>query len=900
MKYKRTITASVITLTSLLLLCVTALSCFFLFVPAYVESDLIPSILKDSGIEVSSLKVRSIGFSGAEISDISIGPDHDEGFYIDSIRVDYRLTDLTRRKVKKITLSGIAVDASYKNGMFSIKGLEKILAVQKSDTNTENPSEPFNIENLHVKNSVLNLQYEESSFIIPFDFTASSFSQYQLPSEYTLKTSAGGNIITVEGRAENTDKIRIKIFGDNISLNCFEDIISSIVPLNIMGKCSLDLEALLSLDQFSLSDISILLGLNKTGLNYAGITVKNPVGNENIEQPVRIKITSKESLAWEYEVSPVSIYYDAVNINADLSGNIELEGSRFSGQTNAVTRFISKDNLPPFEWSISADGDMSTKNITLRVNGKSTEETGRIKADDIKITALSPIINAELKYDGKSLSGSYRADLKKISAQTKEMSFSTPQVSVKGKISQSEDLKDFISSFSVTGGANFKGFEMNADMPDCLIKGSVKYNIEKGLKADALLSFKNGAVKMEDGSLNINKISGELPGAWPFYRNSGKGRLSVKEVNYKEHSIGPVDINIPVEGSNISFNGTVKYSGLSDMPIKVSGSTSLDDPLSGAELRLEIPEYKPASDINLGNLVPDFKGFSFNGQIKSSGGAKISNAILSSGLDFNIENGKLSNNEKKLTFENITLNFRLDDLVNLKSPFGQKLKVDKVSLGGIEVTDFMVDFRLDSLTSVFIEQGKFKWCGGNINIQSFRIETDKDEYLLTLFCDRIRLADILEQFGVKGVSGGGSVNGKIPVTISNGKIIFEDGFLYSTPGGGGKINITGTDIFKKGMTPGTPEYIQMDIAGEALKAFDYSWVKMALNSIDEDLMVKLQFDGKPEKKLPFRYDQNLNRFMRVDASSEGSNFQGISLDVNLKLPLDELLNYKGALDMIEF
>ena len=136
------------------------------------------------------------------------------------------------------------------------------------------------------------------------------------------------------------------------------------------------------------------------------------------------------------------------------------------------------------------------------------------------------------------------------------------------------------------------------------------------------------------------------------------------------------------------------------------------------------------------------------------------------------------------------------------------------------------------------------------------------------------------------------------MTISKGKIRFEDGFLYSTPGGGGKINIKDTEIFKTGMTPGSPEYTQVDIASEALKAFDYSWVKMAVNSEKDELTVKLQFDGKPENQLPFRYDKDLNRFKRVEKGVPGANFQGISIDVNFRAPLDELLNYKGALDMI--
>ena len=101
------------------------------------------------------------------------------------------------------------------------------------------------------------------------------------------------------------------------------------------------------------------------------------------------------------------------------------------------------------------------------------------------------------------------------------------------------------------------------------------------------------------------------------------------------------------------------------------------------------------------------------------------------------------------------------------------------------------------------------------------------------------------------------------------------------------------------MSPGSPEYIQMDIAREALKTFDYSWVKMTLNSEKEALALQLQFDGKPENKLPFRYSEEIGSFIRVEADAEGSNFQGIRLDVNFRVPLNEILNYKDVLNMIE-
>jgi hypothetical protein len=51
--------------------------------------------------------------------------------------------------------------------------------------------------------------------------------------------------------------------------------------------------------------------------------------------------------------------------------------------------------------------------------------------------------------------------------------------------------------------------------------------------------------------------------------------------------------------------------------------------------------------------------------------------------------------------------------------------------------------------------------------------------------------------------------------------------------------------------------------------------------------------------LPFIYKKELGRFARVDAESKGSLFQGISLDVNLQLPLNQILRYKDSARLFE-
>ena len=86
---------------------------------------------------------------------------------------------------------------------------------------------------------------------------------------------------------------------------------------------------------------------------------------------------------------------------------------------------------------------------------------------------------------------------------------------------------------------------------------------------------------------------------------------------------------------------------------------------------------------------------------------------------------------------------------------------------------------------------------------------------------------------------------------------------------------------------------------EALKYYDYSWAKLNLTTEGEDFLLRLQFDGKPARLLPFVYKKEIGGFARVEVGSVGSQFQGIRLDVNFRLPLNEVLRYKDIFNMMQ-
>jgi len=143
--------------------------------------------------------------------------------------------------------------------------------------------------------------------------------------------------------------------------------------------------------------------------------------------------------------------------------------------------------------------------------------------------------------------------------------------------------------------------------------------------------------------------------------------------------------------------------------------------------------------------------------------------------------------------------------------------------------------------------------------------------------------------------GEGTLNGRIPVTYSDGEIAFNNGFLFSTPGSGGKVIVANTDRLTAGIPMENPQFAQLDLAKEALKDFDYKWAKLVFNTVDDTLYVNMEMDGKPSKPLPFEYKKDIGSFVRVDARSPGSHFQGIKLDINLKLPFNQVMKFGNQL-----
>lgn len=166
------------------------------------------------------------------------------------------------------------------------------------------------------------------------------------------------------------------------------------------------------------------------------------------------------------------------------------------------------------------------------------------------------------------------------------------------------------------------------------------------------------------------------------------------------------------------------------------------------------------------------------------------------------------------------------------------------------------------------------------------INTDKDEYDLTLYCDRLGFTELLGQLGVLDAEGTGTLNGRLPLSLRATTLNFDDGFLFSSPGDSGIVRFTNTDKVRQNLGAAT-QTGYLDYSINALENFAYNWATLSFNSVKDDLVISMSLDGKPAKPLPYAYDNGT-----LIPSEQGIGIQHpIHLDINFHLPSTDIFRY---------
>lgn len=816
----------------------------YLFLPRFLESRLHPKLIAATGISEIAFQVRRVGFFGADLGGIRIGRLPNPALFIRSVQLDYSPGGLYSKKIDRVVLSGIEVQGQLENGKFSLTDIDpqKVLSTlqsrQKTPPLTGQSPAAVMINRLEVRNAAVILNINSQSYRIPFEIDIAPEN-----SEYTLFEAAA----RLYPRGQKIDsKARIDLTGHRISLD------TEISALN--------------LSRFS--DLFRLAG--------------------DISASGKVDMTATADLQW----APFQI--------SSLNAAVEWQACQFAINN---LQFQTTDSIPlhaTLAGHYDRDGNWQLA-INSQDDKKAAAKTARFRFDPYEVSSKIPLIHLSGQTGKDRLTAAYSLILADARVDSGQDTIQVPKAVLKGTADLSGgdngpatgkfDIQAPGTSLaSAAGKITFREVSLSGKL-DSATRGAAGFN--------GLLRFGGGRLVPADVALRIGTISGNIPLMWPPARHPKKGRFAIASVHYKNLNLGRIEGKIQQTAAGFDMQGRHLSELLPHTSVSFEGSSRIfNTRRPTADFLFNLLHPAGTADIELAKFHPAAQGIKVNGKFQVSGKLRMEEARLFGSLQSQVVNGQVAVPQNKLAIEGINLSVSMPALPEVRSAPGQQLRFASFSLGDLTAENGTIDFQIESLGSLLIEKALFEWSGGKVDTQAMRISQGIEDYHLIFYCDRLNLARVLEQFGAAAAEGGGSVSGRIPIRYTPGKLSFDDGFLFSTPGAGGKIHLTGTEILTAGIPPDTPQFAQMELAREALKDYDYSWAKLRLNSEGENLLLQMQMDGKPAKTLPFVYSKDIGGFIRVEAESEGSRFQGIRLDVNFRLPLNKLLQYKDLIKMI--
>jgi len=924
MSTKPKITLTVYILFGLTVIAVGIWAGFNFFLPPYLEARVIPQLLAETGIKDFAFKIRHIGIYNADLGALRIGSEQTPALVIQSVQVDYSPQGLYQKKIDGITLSGIELYGVIANGQFKLRGLdiEKIMAgAQPQDESTpvsNNTSPLLSLKRLVIRNSRINIEYNGQYYRLPFEFDiVPRDPEFNLLEGVAVLYPRGAKISATVNLNRSQRKAALNIDSNNLDLARFADITSRVANIMMSGEMTMQAQANVQWAPLRLSSVNASLMLRHGKIKAGALKLRNAIVSQSQETPFRIDLSQKTDNEWQITGSRISIVAPTPLTLTGFDGTIIRKTGTFESTGNFTatlhpSTLTGLNSLPlKIQNPLLLQGQFWTQyhqsgNWQCRISDSQPEATSdqkvRLSIEPYKITSSLPQFKLSAKAASQIIDAAYMLQVPGVRIASTSGSIQLPKLTLKGtaQIANGTDRAPGIT-FDLRAqktAIKLEGAEIK--ISDISLSGKLNGRVNRLMGLDGVMQISGARGFFSDLNTSFSRARGKIPFKWPAVGKSAKGSVSIADLKFNDMNLGGLKSSVRQTSTGFEFEGRHRSTLLPRMILAFTGESKLFH--SGppeTSIHVDISRPGSAPDIELGKFFPVAAGARLNGRLQLNGDLTLNTGGFSGIVRANFANGNLLLEKNKLVLEGIRMSIDFPELPKIRSAPGQQFHFTKISLGDVVAENGKIDFQIESARSFLIEKMQFIWCNGKVETQSIRLSPSVEDYRLTLYCDRLDLAKVLEQFGAAEAKGRGTVSGRIPLQYSKTKIRFDDGFLFSTPGEGGKIYLSGTDILTAGIPPNTPQFIQMELAAAALKDYDYSWAKLNITSEEEELLLQMQMDGKPAKMLPFVYSKDIGGFIKVEADSKGSKFQGIRLDVNFRLPLNKLLQYKDLIKMVQ-
>lgn len=836
----------------------------WLSLPLLVEKSMEYLVARSLPGQPFSCTVRRVGISGAALEAIVLGNPGKPALRLDSLQLSYSLSGLFARHIDRLALEGVVMQGEWRDGRFVLEGFSGNEAGTGKKSGETDFSLPGTIGQLTVKNGLLRSGVRGRMAQLPFQ----------------LQFVQGNRQGMGDGSAPLAGSLTLYPEGQELALVLTGEVAEGVLSFKVGAR------------DFPLASLAGVLGQDLAGsLQFAA------------EGRLGLK--------------PLAVRFFALHCAIERfflrgEGNIwRINGAGGAGGAGGA----AGEEGPPFVFSLVAAEDKFhfTSN-------------GLVVHSPVELTVAELAGAGVLTGDGGSGAGSLLLSVRPAGQKEEgirakgafEAGFSKQSgwhFSLKGASQAGKNLRPPLAckafglelkkegSAALTLAASISSLALRQDrgrellLPELNI-AAVMPGGPLGKGGQAELHVPEVTVRDGQTELRLTGVAATLPLPGGKKGGAEAGKVRLARIRLNGQDLGGLVLATEQRAEGIGFVGSHTSKALDGVAIKIAGevSSSTVGGLHGA-LRLSAPRQKFTA-FNLGRFVKAKQEITLAGEFGLQAGGSFKKGGQSGNLRLQLDNARLELPKRGIAVSGLSLSLVMPELFLKKSLPAQPLTFAAAKVGDLALTDGKFAFQIESLTALLLESGRFAWCGGHVSSRGVRLSTARNDYALTLFCDRLSLASLLAQFGMKGAEGEGTLNGRIPLSVVDGRVRFVDGFLNSPPGEGGTIRMRDSGLLTAGIPKETPQFSQLDFAGEALKNFRYNWAKVRLNSEGDALLLQIKLDGQPAQPIPFRYNSQLGGFTRLPEGEAGGVTHPIRLDLNLRLPFEKILEYGGGMQKL--
>jgi hypothetical protein len=910
------------------LVLVVALVVLWQFLPVFLETTILPGLAVENGIGWQKGRIRRVGLTGFEAGPVIIGRNDAVGITVDTVRAGYTPWALLQKRIASITISGLSLNVSVKENTIVIQGLDLDRPAPPSSGKASaqgTDTSAVAVQRIRITHGMLNLDYQSTLLKIPFDLSARLVSAGEI--DAMLAVYPCGQRVQIACKwSPKTSKGYLSLTARAFSLEKMKAVLMVMPELAMAGDVDLQANAAIQLAPFAFSNLSMRVSSTsfRAALGELGMTAAPAAGNTAPSFMLKLDQTGLQRFALKGGGLMVK---DRVPLVLDsLKGDLFYDSEAVNAKMRVKSRLPAFLEGPEVPVALAEDLKLAT-DISARYaftgdwridvgdapGGGDLDASAVLGTGDVRVAAEKPVYEVRLQGRGAAGAGTFSASSAGIRCVLPFVTLNALKLSVKGDIRADPFSAPRLSAGSAMvqiSGLRAAVAQTDPAQPILIaipdIQARAEMEARHGSHPASTPMFR-GDLQMAASTLDapankvhLEGIQARIPWQWPLREGAPKGLMAAGSIKWQNQDVGSLGVAVRQRPRGFDFQGEHISRLLPSLELGFSGAVSFQpDQGMAAEMTASLKRPTSAPEIDLGRFSKKGRGVAIKGALSGDFKGAYKAGAMNGSVCFRMEDADIRMPEKDLAVERMTVGLCFPNLPQLTTGPSQTLTFDAATAGNFKIEGGLFHFQLEPYKTLFIEKGRVGWCGGQLRLQPMRITPGIDEYETRLDCDRLNLARILEELSVADAIGEGTVNGSVPISIKNGRIRFDDGFLYSTPGDGGKIRLSGAEALMAGIPRGTRQFFQIDLAREALKEFDYKWAKLRVFSEEEDLRMRLQFDGKPGRILPFEYDKEIGGFVRVDADSRGSEFQGISLDVNFRVPLNDLLEYKDVLHLLK-